>query len=438
MSNIIKAFVQLTGMVNNVYGATAKLGEMSAISKTFTTDLTSYESNEFLGYEILVLKSQDSVTGERTSLGPAHVREIMRVVQRIVSYAAANVRPHDPTDFTDAVLAAMGGEIRELRLGEEIDDGVTALPGWVSWESIVSPDTVIKIWLADEALFNQYDEQLIKVVPVLPNLDTLFNQFAVVSQTLDARPSNWLEEGIAIARQNQPETVLRIPSFEMVNLADPSETKLVQMPVLVHGTAGDNVDTIKDAIQEYILAHSQKNRNEWSKLFPSLFRRTEFVFVPNWRAVAVPYFSSSTELSGIYSPIIDPRMFLDLAKSLLVGYATTHIESKIEFMTVLHRSIALAYVPGESNLTQFDRLIKVVPDYALLNSVNVDFNRLSPETRLWINRFQDLVMAAETVTPYSSVPPTIRKIYRGTKLFVSSSIGQVNYLVAAKWNPEFN
>ena len=208
-------------------------------------------------------------------------------------------------------------------------------------------------------------------------------------------------------------------------------------PVLVHGQAGDNIDSIKDALVEYILAHSNKSRAEWTALIPSLFKRTEFVFVPNWGTLALPYFTSSTELGGIYSPIINPRQMTALTKSLIPSYTASHIDAKIEYLSILHRSVTMAYVPGEQNLTQYDSLNKIIPDYALLNSLLTDFNRLSIETRNWIDRMQDLVTVAESVTPYTAVPNNIRKIYRDNRLFVSMNVGQVNYLVAARSNSQY-
>ena len=55
-------------------------------------------------------------------------------------------------------------------------------------------------------------------------------------------------------------------------------------------------------------------------------------------------------------------------------------------------------------------------------------------TRDWVVMMEKLLIAAETVTLYSSVPIGVRRIIKGGVLFVSGVYDNINYLVACKAN----
>ena len=52
--------------------------------------------------------------------------------------------------------------------------------------------------------------------------------------------------------------------------------------VLIWGDAGDNIDSVREKIQDTILANSTHSRDEWKEVFPEIFKRNEFIIVPQW------------------------------------------------------------------------------------------------------------------------------------------------------------
>ena len=44
--------------------------------------------------------------------------------------------------------------------------------------------------------------------------------------------------------------------------------------ICLSGQAGDNIDSVKDRIVEYILENSSNSQSDWEQIMPDLFKRS--------------------------------------------------------------------------------------------------------------------------------------------------------------------
>lgn len=427
----IKGFMSIAQLVQNAPGKDATLGELSDWSETYVKEKGYYSLAAFPGYDLTVFKAQNTVSGARFELTNSQVTQAIELVRELQTYATTHPRPYDVSDFRNVVAARFYNRIEALELAPIVDNGIYGLPEWVSWVSVEHGGVYVKLWLSDRAFRSQYDESIIESIMPLANMDDFFAFFNQVKTKLNARPSSWKNTVIEATRGDYPETYTRFYSFNFVNVYNPTDVWPVEFPALVYGEAGDNIDAIKDAIVEKILSQTKHTRQEWEQLFPDLFKRTEFVFFPQWSRIAIPNLS---DRAALFSPILKPADALAFAKANTPFYAPAHVNENIYTLPLLYKSLAAIVVGGETNIDGKKTLYQVIPDYIVVNTASADFSRMDVKTQEWISMINEMLMYAETLTAFSDTPKRYRKITRNNILFLSGVYDNVNFLVAAKSN----
>jgi hypothetical protein len=422
---IQKSFIINTTYANNTPGSVAVLGEMSPISWTFSREKGVYSDK--VNAPDLVLYSfiskDDATAIPVPTLIAAQTLDICNFVYSQNTSAAV---------LLENLLTTYVGKASDFACGNMITDGTHTLPEWVSWKCLTDSahsDNFIKVWFVDESFQQQYDETEIYVIPPLDALDNFFKAGDVVQGYVSALKSSEAMDRIQAARQEYPDTITRTNTFNYIDPLNSAHTIATDWSVLIYGPAGDNTDSIKDAIMAYILAHSTHDRDDWVKIFPDIFKRTEFIILPLWDQFAIP----NRELTiGIYSPQMDFAEVANKMKQFATQYPSTHIDTNLSMYSHPYRSIALLSVGSPDNRNGIYKLSDMFKDLIAVSSTSLDFNRMSLLTQNWAVEIEKMLVAAETVTLFTSVPPGMTKVKRDGILYVTKSYQGVNYLMVAK------
>lgn len=430
----VQGFVTISDLITNDPDVVAPVGELSAWAKTYSLDRGLYGSHSVPGYHLTSFSAIDVDTGATFILNNSTVVEVLRIVESSRNYAESHVAPYDPLDFVNNLLLLNDGAISNLSIGSFVSYGPASMPEWISWRSSTDGDIEIKIWLVDKAFCDQYENFHIEIIPTIDNIDTFFDEYNSQLARLSAvRPSH-LSDKMQDRKLERPETVSRIHDYYYHNPINPSQKNYVSWGILIYGQAGDNIDSIKDALEEYILSNSTHSREEWEKIFPDIFKRTEFLVVPMWKKISI---NNITELARLYSPISHGREVENFIKANFPQYAATHVENKLRTLPYPHKHVLLATLSGTGNSDEQQVIEQLFPDYLPVPSTSLDFNRMKDSTREWSSFMFDLIVEADKVTTYTSVPRTMRKVRRNGILFVSALHDNINYLVAARSNAIF-
>lgn len=429
--NNIKGFVTIDAYINNTPGVTSPIGELSTWSRTYSKEKGEYQDTNVSGYKLVTFKAEDNTTHNPVALLPAQVTEILLAIQVCVNYATTHIRPYDPTDFKNTLLAAFYQTASNLQFGNFVDNGTIALPEWISYTSIKNDNSYVKVWLSDAAFQNQYDEYSIEVIEPLDNPDDLFGLYSVATATLATRNVSYLGDAIQAAKIDNPETYLRILSFDYINILDTTQKTPTSWAVLIYGKVGDNVDAIKDAITQKVLAASKHSTPEWEAILPDLFKRTEFTLLPRWDKIAVP---NLTTLASLYSALSDPAECISFATNVLTQFTPAFVSANLTVFPYNYKELMVLAVSGDTNVTGSQKLQELFPDYMPLATTSTDFNRMQLNTKNWILFLENLLIAAETADNYSSIPVNLRKQVKYGVLYISGVFENVNYLVAARSN----
>jgi hypothetical protein len=265
----------------------------------------------------------------------------------------------------------------------------------------------------------------------MENLNDFFRPGNDVEVLLKARTYPEEVALIQAAKDGKPETIVRAEVYDYVDPFNNAHRVPSKWTVLIYGAAGDNIDTIKDALVDYILENSDHTRDEWKDILPDLFRRTEVVMMPLWSQYAIP---NRVTQEGIYSPFVQAAPAMALLKTLVPDYAGSHVDTYGSFFGHTYRSLVVAAVGGPENRDDKFRLVDFYPDYISVSTGSVDFIRMSAATRAWAIALDQMIQVAEKMGDFTDIPIGMTRLTRNGALFLVKSIDNVHFLVAAKKN----
>jgi hypothetical protein len=229
----------------------------------------------------------------------------------------------------------------------------------------------------------------------------------------------------------KPLPILAAETFSYIDPTNSSNAIPTQWTVLIYGPAGNNVDSISDAIVNYCLANSSYTTAQWAGILPDIFLRTEFIFVPFWDQYAIP--EASTQ-NGIYSPQLNLVRAQNLVVTTVPSYPSSHIDTYLNVMSYPYRSLQMGVIGSPNNKDAWYQLIQVFPDIISVPSTSVDFARMAESTQQFLINLGNMLIAAETMTPVSSVPSGFTTLIRDNMLYIVMNYQNIHYLVLAKEN----
>jgi hypothetical protein len=429
---IFKGFAAHASFSNNTPGIVAPFGEISTQSLTYSREKGIYKSA--VSVDILLTSFLSAAGGIATVTANPVVDHIVTVVKHIYDKAIATSGQIFPDVLLSELLTTYGSVASNFECGIMVNDGTHYVPEWISWRntsipSINNPDNVIKVWLSDASFQQQYDEFEIVVVPPIDILDDFFrpgNQVETIVKSI--LPAEMMAR-IQAAKGTNPESFIRAMTYDYVDPALSTHRVPTTWNLLIYGLAGNNEDSISDALSTYILAHSTHPRSEWVTILPDLFKRTEFVLIPLWNQYGIPNREIET---GIYSPVAKFGDTVDLIKQVLPSYGPAHIDAHSMLMSNPFKSLQIGVIGSIENRNNWYEITQVFSDYINVSSTSLDFGRMSQATQDWSTMLAQMLVTAEYMTAYSTIPVGMTRIKRNGILYLVKPFNNINYLVAAK------
>lgn len=426
---VLKGFGQHDLFANNTVGVINKIGELSPRARTYSREKGAYVDEA--AKHITLVSFQSATDGVLKPVPPAFSAHVLAVLNWVYTKVLVG-GPMDPDDITNGLLLEFQTTASDFQSGEVITDGRYYAPEWLSWKMKGQEENSIRIWLSDDSFQAKYDEFAIYVVPPMDRLDDFFALGAAVEATIKSRTYPQNMALVQAARNTYPETILRAETYNYVDPFDPAHLVPTNWTVLIYGAAGNNIDSIKDALTKYILANSTHSRDEWAAILPDLFKRTEFILVPMWDQYAIP----NREIqAGVHSPIAELVRASTMITQVANSYPGSHINAYASVMGHPYKSLAVISIGGPENRNSKFKLREIFPDWISVSTGSGDFNRMSLSTRQWAEMLDRLIQAAETLTEFSDImDPSMTRLTRNNYLYIVQSFENIQYLVAAKKN----
>ena len=424
----LKGFVSFAGFANNVPGQVSKIGELSSHAMTYAKDKGIYD--DIANKDIVVTSFFSKIGTEQVSM-PDNVRiNVFELVSWVYGQMIATTNTQDRAAFLTALASTFTATIEEVECGVVVTDGTNFIPEWISWK-IIGTSSYIRLWFTDESFRAQYDEFEIVVVPALDLLDNFFLSATQVELLLNSMTTTKIVDRLQRAKGDYPETVVKVETFNYIAPGNPNFKVPSRWGVLIYGAAGNNVDSIKDALVKHILDNSTRPRPDWVEILPDLFKRTEFIFTPLWAQYGIP--NRNLE-AGIYSPLMKYHVALSAAMQTARQYSEEHVRQYISFMGHPYKSLAMTVLGGPENREGKFFLTDFYSDYIMVNTSSIDFNRMSPETQELSKALADMIYQAESVNKYTVLPFGMTRLIRDNILYIVKTIDNIQFLIVAKIN----
>jgi hypothetical protein len=427
-----KSFCSISAYVSNVPGVTSPVGEMSTEAETYTRELGVYKSTTLAGYNLINLKSVNQA-GTKMVMHQTLVEEGVKLSNHIYTYVQSQTGQifYDTLLTTVVAYAATLG-ITNLSLGPVVQHGSLWYPNFIKWSSTAytADSNENTIWFSLAALSSQYTDFEIVVVPPVDNLDAFFQSYVGVNTLLNTLTLTQTMERVQTARAGKPYTILRSDAYDYINPINSAQHLNTDWSILIYGPTGNNIDSIKDAMVDYILANSTHTRAEWTVIFPDIFKRTEFVLAPHWYQYAIS--PRIIDPIGIYSPAVNVNHIVTLLRKIAPNYTNLHVTTNASIFGAPYESVAISCVGGPENRDSLFRFSQVFEDYINVGTASVDFSRMETSTQEFCTMLGNMLPIAESMAEFTDMPAGFTKLYRDGIWYVVKTHENIQYLVASK------
>ena len=430
---ILKAFACNEQYYNNVPGTISNIGQLSTQSLTYSRNTGNYASDTNPNVELVTFTSNlDSATYTPT-------QDLITSIVNIVSFIYQKATPIAVQLFSDILLQNLltqfASVANNFECGAIINNGSFNMPEWVSWtitdNAAIGVSNSIKIWFSDTSFQAQFDDFQIVVIPPFSPVDQFYSGTNNIKALLTANTPTVLMENIQTAKNNNPETIIVGTEYNFVDQSVGGVPIPTTWYAVIYGIAGNTIDNIQNAIINYILSNTTNTQASWTTIFPTIFKRTEFIIVPNWDQYAIP---NKTLAAGIYSPSISVVNALKLLTNTIPAYPVSHINANADIVAQPYKSLCLATIGNPDNINDIYNVSGMFPDYIDIPSTSLDFSRMSQTTQDFANMLVSMLIIAETMSEYTTVPNTMGKVTRNNILYLVNKFNNIDYLVAAKAN----
>lgn len=425
----LSAFMSMNAMNNNQVGVDSAIGELSSYSRTFSREVGKYSKVQ---YPEVFLHSFDSKDADVAVPAPdTIVTQILAMGQFLFTQSINGSLSDNKEACQQAITAEFNSVIEVVTVGAMATNGTYWLPSYV-FLKVLGSDNLCRVWLSDLAFRAQYDiTELLVVLPVIP-MDDLHKERAIALAKLDAISVHDMTTREGELTGDIPETKVHSVEYDWVDKNDPSIRVPTPFLVAVYGAAGLNDDLIRQALIDAILGSSVFDRTEWEKIFPDLFRPTEFFIAPIWDKYSLP---NNVMSAGLFSPSLPLVEVPKYTGSLLPVMEADYMAANLVASTTVFKGLAFLAIGNPRNRNDSFRFDKLWPNYINLSVNHGDFDRIPPLTQKFIIKLIEMLVVAENVTDYSALPVGMTRITRDGIKYLAASYNKVMYLVAIGSNP---
>lgn len=431
----LKAFGVIATLIDNTRAVVAPIGELSPRAMTYAREKEYLNSAAAPGHTLVVFSSKRDDAIEQTD--PVLANKILLINKWAYERALAGDFTPATESFRTNFIQQFGNEYSIWAIGAMVEAQPNIwMPSVIEIRDIVNDELQYRIWYSTEVFEQQFDEYQIEVVPPVADLDVFFEGSAAVKVALAAQTHDLTMERVQAIKEEYPETFIRGEMFEWFDPLNPAD-KSLRIPTywtpVIYGIAGLNVDSIKEALRDYILENSTHTKDEWAEIFPEIFTSTEYIFVPIWGKYSI----ENRELeAGLYSSTVPITEALATLKNFVRGeyYTDEFVESVAEVFGAAFKAITITVTGGPKNRDGIDTFTERYPDYINVDTLSLDFSRMSPETRRFVLALIEMLGIAEEMTPDSAVPVKFTRLVRDGVLYVAYTLDRFQLIVLSKYS----
>jgi len=437
MSVVYLSFGSIARLHNNSLLTVSPIGELTNKARTYAKDpgvFTLSTPSETVLFNFLSQRD-----GVNIVLPQAQAEVQINISDWLYGQAKINNITSSRPNTLALLKSQFTNGVEIVDIGEMVTNNAIWLPSFVKGNITVGAEThEFIMWMADAYFRDQYPIVSFTIVHPLPltdkEMDTVFEMnYQELDKRLAKETPDVIEKRTKALTQDAawPYTERNIISFQILDLTNVGHYSIGYWTYLEWGNGEDAEDQLLDQIQQEILANTDHTRPEWEEKIPDLFNPIEFYVVPSFNRLGL---INKTNGAAQYSPIVDQETCMDLVNFYLTPNMTAdHVIKSTQHVPHLYKSFSCAFVAKLNNREGMRKVNALYKDYSLIGSGDSDFGGMNDETTEFIRQMENLLAAAEIVTPISLPPAGITRIERFGKVCVAKRVGKAKYIVITRW-----
>jgi hypothetical protein len=292
-----------------------------------------------------------------------------------------------------------------------------------------------RIWLANEYFAAEFPYRDIYVVgPVPPSeIDYLADKnYKQVKERLQAETTAKIEARVdaLLGADYTPYTDRVVYTFDVYDLINTPNKNAADWTVIYYGNPSDAEEETYDAIKACILNNSKHPETDWANIIPDLFNPLEFAIVPYWNKVGI---KNETVAGSTLSPIFTYDGGTTLPNTYGALWDAASIIKSLQILPTLYKSAHMAFIGKPNNSGGKILISTVFPDYQLIPSTDSQAGMMSKSTSDFIFGLEELLAAAESVTPDGVIPKGIQRVVKNNKLYVTRRIVNIKFTMITRY-----
>lgn len=432
------AFVEIPALADNAIERIAKFGELSVKARTFTKDVrnfvdkTAYPNIEITSFAILDDASRPIVSP------PLELSNVaLNLSNFLYTQYSNNAIPLPSSKAT--LVAAIGNTISgitSIKVGDILESGTPGkrLIDYVRYDVVIANKLWrVTLWFSDAKFRLQYPLYDIVVIPPLGDISRLIDTPATVMEALDSITVDYTINRIAAITNEHSATTVYTHTVKWHDLAGSNTRIDTKWTVVIYGSAGNDLDLIKDAIRKYLGDNSTSDK--WPSIFPDLYSENEFLLMPFWGLLATP---TDGYDDGLYSSIVN-LSDVDFQANRLIPASFMSVinreELKKQYIGLLasnYRGIQIMTIGNPNNVGGQIIFKTMYPDYMSVSSDKPDFARMSTKTQEFVLKMLETLEIARNYTLNSTLPFGYSKATKSNREYVGFDYEGFTYYVLSR------
>lgn len=437
MSTAYLSFASIAKLHNNSLLVTSPIGELSNKAASYAKDPGKFSLAVNIPSASELVNFLSMKDGQEVTMPQNLAETQIGIANWLYDQAKLGNITDSRTNTLALLKAQFTNNIVITDVGEMATNNTVWLPSFVQGYHIVGAEQHdFYMWMANDYFLIQYPYVSFTVIHPLPldEMDTLMGMnYQQIAERFGQETPAVVSQRERVATDNfaWPGTERNILEFQILDLINTGKYNVGSWVVWSWGNGADAEDKLFDQIQNEILANSQFPRVQWEEKIPDLFNPLEFYVIPEFGRLGIV---NRTNGASSYSPIVDRETVMDIANLYLgPSMPEDHLIKSAQSVTFHYKSLQALFVSKLNNRAGMKKINAIVPDYQLIPSLDSDFGTMSKGTMDFVLGMENLLAAAEVVTPFSLLPPGITRIERLGKICVAKRIGKVKYVAFTRW-----
>jgi len=437
MSTSYLSFATITKLYSNNIGVVSAIGELSGKALSYAKDPGKFSLAVNVASATTLVNFLSTKDGVEIPMPQAIAEAQIGISNWLYAQALAGNVTSSRTNCLQILKTQFTTNVIIEDIGEMATNNAIFLPSYVKGYHIVgSEQQPFYMWMADAYFRLQYPHVKFTVIHPLPigEMDWLMN---ANYQEIAARLAS--ETPVVVAKRESqatnnyewPGTERNPIEFQIIDLINTGKYNVGTWIIWSWGNGADAEDQLFEQIQNEIMANTQFTRAQWEEKIPDLFNPLEFYVIPEFGRIGVV---NRTNGASTYSPIVDRETVMSIAtKYLGPTMPSTHLIKSAQSVPLMYKSLQALFVAKVNNRAGMTKITSIVPDYQLIASKEPEFETMSQESMDFAYGMEELMAAAEIVTPISLLPPGVQRVERLGKLCVTKRINRVKYVAFTKY-----